>query len=127
MLRRWIRGVSLPLGLALGVLLVSQALAAEVKPTALPQEKAGQSPEARTLLVGTVIAVVPDSRTIVVDVPLAQDVRRLGATMSDTVRITVGGAPAGLDALTPGTRVRIEYRRIPTGNKATAVEILRGT
>ena len=126
-LTRWIRSVSVPLGLALGLFLISQALAAEVKPAGLPQGGPREAPGDPMLLVGTVIALVPDSRTIMVDVPLAQDALRLGGTMPETARITLDGAPAELDALTPGTRVRIEFRRTLTGNEATAVELLRGT
>jgi hypothetical protein len=74
--------------------------------------------------VGTVIAVVPTSRTLVVDVPLAKDVLRVGAEVTDTTRITAAGQTVSLDRLQAGDRVRIRVRRIATGNEAIAVEVL---
>ena len=78
-----------------------------------------------TGLVGTVVAVVPESQTLVVDVPLERDVLRVGAWVTDETRIEARGVPVSLDSLEPGARVRIDVRRIPTGNEAISVVVLR--
>jgi hypothetical protein len=78
-------------------------------------------------LVGTVVAVTPDSRTVVVDVPLERKVLRVGATVPEGVAITKGGRSATLGDLGPGLRVRIDVRRVPTGNEALSVTVLSGT
>jgi hypothetical protein len=117
--------LGVPFVLALADLPWTQALAAGAQPASLPQEQPGQLAAAPTVLVGTLIAVVPDSRTIVVDVPLEKGVLRLGAIATDTARIAAEGKPVALDALAPGARVRIEFRRTPTGDEATAIEVLQ--
>lgn len=45
------------------------------------------------------IAVVPSSRTLVVDVPLGKDVFRVGAEVTDETKITVNGRAVPLDHL----------------------------
>ncbi|MEK6716754.1 MAG: hypothetical protein AABZ16_04610 [candidate division NC10 bacterium] len=76
-------------------------------------------------LVGTVIAVVPASRTLVVDVPLGKEVLRVGAEVTDKTKLTAAGKAVSLDRLKPGDRVRIEFRRVATGDEAISVEALR--
>lgn len=92
--------------------------------TAPPPEKAAAEKPAG--LVGTIVAVVPESRTLVVDVPLGKDVLRIGAEVTKKTRIEAGGAAASFDSLKPGARVRIHFRRIKTGDEAISVEILGG-
>lgn len=75
---------------------------------------------------GTIIAVVPESRTVVVDVPLEEGILRVGAELTDRTRILAGGDPASFDRLEPGARVRLDVRRVPTGTEATRVEVLWG-
>lgn len=77
-------------------------------------------------LVGTVVTVVPESRTLVVDVRLGADILRVGAAVTPKTSIQARGGPAGFDALEPGCRVRLTFRRVETGNEAIAVEIVRG-
>ncbi len=77
-------------------------------------------------LVGTVVAVVPASRTLVVDVPLGTDVLRVGAAVTETTTIVADGAAASFDSLKEGARVRLQFRRVATGDEATMVEVLRG-
>ncbi len=77
-------------------------------------------------LVGAVVAAVPDSRTLVVDVPLGKDVLRVGAAVTGKTKITMNGAPASFDSLKEGGRVRIQFRRVAEGDEATRIEILRG-
>jgi hypothetical protein len=74
--------------------------------------------------VGTVIAVVPTSRTLVVDVPLDTDALRIGAEVTSATTITADGQAVSLDRLQAGDRVRISIRRVTTGNEAISVEIL---
>lgn len=77
-------------------------------------------------LVGTVIAAVPASRTLVVDVPLGKEVLRVAAEVTDKTKLTAAGKAVSLDRLKAGDRVRIEFRRVATGDEAIAVEVLRG-
>jgi hypothetical protein len=78
-------------------------------------------------LVGTIVAVVLERRTLVVDVPLGQDTLRVAAWVTDRTTVTQAGTPTTLDKLAPGARVRIAVRRLPGGNEAVAVEVLSGT
>ncbi|MBI2114658.1 MAG: hypothetical protein HYT85_06205 [candidate division NC10 bacterium] len=75
--------------------------------------------------VGTVIAVVPASRTLVVDVLLDRDVLRIGTEVTSTTTITADGQAVSLDRLQAGDRVRISVRRVGTGNEAIVVEVLQ--
>jgi RNA polymerase-binding transcription factor DksA len=115
----------IPLGLAFVAVPLSQALAAAAQPVSLSQEKPGQSAAGLTAMVGTVMAVVPNSRTIVVDVPLEKGMLRLGAIVPETARITADGKPVTLNSLAKGSQVRIEFRETPTGDEATAIEVLQ--
>lgn len=96
--------------------LVSSALAGEAEKRA--QATAG--------FVGTIVAVIPESRTLVVDVPLSADVLRIGAQITKRTKIEAAGAAASFESLTPGARVRLTFRRVATGNEAISVEILGG-
>jgi len=125
MTRRWLWRLSVPIGLAISVLPLPQGLAAQAQPVALSPETTGQPAMMLGTLVGTVMAVVPESRTVVAAVPLEQGLLRLGAVVTDTATITTGGKPTGFDTLTPGAMVRIEFRRVPDGDEATAIEVLR--
>ena len=71
-----------------------------------------------------VAAFHPD-RTVVAAVPLERGLLRLGAVVTDMATITTGRKPTGFDTLTPGARVRIAFRRVPDGDEATAIEVLR--
>jgi hypothetical protein len=112
-MRRWACRLE---GTALAVLLAMAPLASVL---------AVEAPAEQTGLVGTIIAVVPESRTVVVDVPLDRGVLRVGAELTGKTRIVAGGAPASFEALKAGARVRLAIRRIPTGTEATLVEVLR--
>jgi hypothetical protein len=78
-------------------------------------------------LVGTIVAVVPASRTLVVDVPLGKEVLRIGAEVTDKTKITAAGKAVSLDRVNVGDRVRISFRRIEAGDEAISIEVLRGT
>jgi hypothetical protein len=113
---RW--STVLALGFVLLAMPVSRAAAAEA-------EK-GESAAKAAGYVGTVVAVTPESRTLVVDVPLRETVLRVGAEVTDTTRITANGQAVSLDRVQTGDRVRITVRRIETGNEAVSVEVLPG-
>lgn len=70
--------------------------------------------------------IQPESRTLVVDVPLSADVLRIGAEITKRTKIEAAGAAASFESLKPGARVRLNFRRVATGNEAISVEILRG-
>lgn len=76
-------------------------------------------------LVGSIVAVVLATRTLVVDVPLGKEVLRVGAEVTPKTKITAAGAPVSLDSLEPGARVRINFRRVADGDEAISVEVLR--
>jgi hypothetical protein len=83
-------------------------------------------PAPTATLVGTIVAFVPESRILVVDVRLSADVLRVGAAVTPATRIEAGGNPASFEDLEPGSRVRVTFRRIAMGNEAIAVEIVAG-
>ena len=76
-------------------------------------------------LVGTIIAFTPDSRTLVVDAPLGNQVLRIGAVVTDRTTIRQGSKKASLANLKEGERVRLNFQRIASGDEATSVDILR--
>jgi hypothetical protein len=76
---------------------------------------------------GTIVAVVPESRTLVVDVPLGTEVLRIGTEVTERTKITAGGAPTSLESLTQGAEVRLQYYRVESGDEATSVEVLHGS
>lgn len=136
--------VAAALGLLLVALPLSQGFAGEAEkkePAAAKEKKAATPKETKEVpaapekpveaekpagLVGTIVAVVAESRTLVVDVPLGKDVLRIGAEVTKTTRVEAAGAAASFESLKPGARVRIQFRRVATGDEATLVEILRG-
>lgn len=116
-----------PLALLLAVVTVSvpglwagQAVIRDTSATA-PERQAVPT----VSLVGT-IAIVPESRTILVDVAVGADFLRVAAVVTPRTRIEATGAPASFEDLQPGNRVRLNFRRITTGNEALSVEVLRG-
>lgn len=108
--------------LALGVVLLAMPAARAAGEEAEKQASAARA----AAYVGVVVAVTPESRTLVVDVPLARDVLRIGAEVTETTRITADGQAVSLDRLQTGDRIRISVRRVATGNEALAVEVLSG-
>jgi len=108
----------------------AEAKKAEEAPPAAPEkaEPAAAKPAAAEKpagLVGKVVAAVPQSRTLVVDVNLGKKgILRVGAIVTERTKITVGGSAASFDALKEGARVRINIKRVENGSEATSVEIL---
>jgi hypothetical protein len=106
----------------------------EQKPQAPTESKAPPAPPQTPVaaenpagLVGAVIAFVPASRTLVVDVFLGPQVLRVGAVLTNKTRLHAAGVPAPFDLLKPGARVRIQFRRVEDGDEATSVDILPAT
>jgi len=77
-------------------------------------------------LVGKIVAVVPATRTLVVDVPLGKETLRIGAEVTQKTKLEAAGKAVSLESLKPGDRVRIQFRRVATGDEAISVEILPG-
>lgn len=74
--------------------------------------------------IGTVVAVSLGMRTVVVDIPLEKGVLRVGADVTEETALAEGGKRIDLDMFNPGDRVRLEFRRVPHGDVATALERL---
>jgi hypothetical protein len=89
--------------------------AAPAKP-AMAEQSAGH--------MGTIVAVVPASRTLVVDILLGKQVLRVGAEVTAKTKIEAAGTPRSLESLKSGARVRINFRRVATGDEAISVELL---
>ena len=110
--------------------LAAEAEKKEPAPTT-PEKKEATAPEKPAAaekppgLVGRVVAVVPESRTLVVDVPLGKEVLRIGAEVTNRTRIRQGSKKSSLAELKEGERVRINFRRAATGDEALSVDVLR--
>lgn len=116
------------LGLILAVLPCAHGLAGEAEKAEAPSaaKEAPAAAEKPAGLVGTVVAAVSASRTLVVDVPLGKEVLRVGAEITEKTKITAAGKSASFESLKPGARVRINFRRVETGDEALSVEVLQG-
>jgi len=131
----WFVAAGLPLVLIGGAPAVGLAAAAEqkVQPSAQAEKAVQEVPAASEKpaataqpagLIGKIIAVTPQSQTIVVDVRLGKETLRVGAETTNETKIMVGGKKASLDALKAGERVRIAYHRTTTGDVAESVVAL---
>jgi hypothetical protein len=89
------------------------------------EKKGPAAGEISTGLVGNIVHITPESRTLVVDVPLGTEVLRIGAVVTDKTKIEAAGKAAAFESLKPGARVRITFRRVPSGDEAISVEVLR--
>jgi len=99
--------------------------AKEEKKTEAPAEKKeAAKAEKPAGLVGTIVAVLPENNTLVVDVPLGKEYLRVGGMVTGKTRITIGGKKAALENLTWGQKVRINFRRVETGTELLSVEAL---
>ncbi len=114
----WLMILGLALLLLAAPLSLGQAGEAEKKEPVPGEKSAG--------LVGSIVHITPESRTLVVDVSLGKDVLRIGVTVTDQTKIEAAGKAATFETLKPGTRVRINLRRVATGDEAISVEVLRG-
>ena len=120
----WLIGLRLALSVAALLVCLERASAADTRgtPAAIQERKVAPT----VSLVGTIVAIVPESRTILVDVRVSADLLWVAAVVTPRTRIEATGAPASFEDLQPGNRVRLNFRRITTGNEALSVEVLRG-
>jgi hypothetical protein len=111
----------------------AEAPAAEKKAEPAKEQKKAEAPagkkeaakaEKPAGLVGTIVAVLPENNTLVVDVPHGKDYLRVGGMVTGKTRITIGGKKAALENLTWGQKVRINFRRVETGTELLSVEAL---
>ena len=96
----------------------------EKKAEAPAEKKEPAKAEKPAGLVGTIVAVLPESNTLVVDVPHGKDYLRVGAVVTGQTRVMIRGKRAALENLTWGQKVRINIRRAPTGTELLSVEAL---
>jgi len=122
--RAWLLGLGLVLSVAALLPCPERARAADTRgtPAAIQERKAVPT----VSLVGTIVAIVPESQTILVDVRVGADILRVGATVTPQTKIEANGNPAAFEDLEAGRRVRLSFRRIATGDEAISVQILPG-
>ena len=117
--RRWWWGLVVAVGLMVVLAPMSAVQAGEEK-KAVELAKA----EKPAGLVGTIVSVLPESNTLVVDVPHGKDYLRVGAVVTGRTKVMIRGKKAALENLTWGQKVRINIRRVPTGTELLSVEAL---
>jgi hypothetical protein len=141
--RRWWWGLVVAGGLMVVLAPTSAVQAGEEKKAVEPakEEKKAEAPPAKNAeapaekkelakaekpagLVGTIVAVLPESNTLVVDVPQGKDYLRVGAVVTGQTKVMIGGKKAALENLTWGQKVRINIRRVPAGTELLSVEAL---
>lgn len=120
----WLTALGLALSVAVLLLVLERSRAAEIRRTSAAAQERHAVPTVS--FVGTIVAVVPESQTILVDVPVGADLLRVGAAVTPQTKIESNGSPAIFEDLKAGSRVRLTFRRIPTGNEAVSVQIQRG-
>ncbi len=91
---------------------------------------AGQAQEAPSrernvvTLVGTLTAVTPATRTVVVEVPLESHPITVGAAATPQTTFTAGGRPVAIEDLRLGSRVRITFRGVADGDELLSLAVL---
>jgi hypothetical protein len=86
---------------------------------------AREQPPAVTSLVGTLTHMTPASRTVVVEVPLEEQVITVGAWAVPETTLTAQGRPVNFTGLEEGSKVRSKIRRVPEGDDLLSLEVLR--
>lgn|SRR5574341_2074001 len=120
----WLTVPGLVLSVTVLPLCLEHAGASDTRGTPAPIQERKATPTVS--LVGTIVAIVPESQTILVDVRMSADVLRVGAAVTLQTKIEANGSPAAFEDLEAGSRVRLTLRRIATGNEAVSVHILGG-
>jgi hypothetical protein len=86
----------------------------------------GERPLIR-IISGTVTAVVPDAKTLVVAVPRGEtDALVVGAWVTDQTVIMEGKAKKGLEDLKVGDRVWMKFERVSDGDIAHVIVVKQG-
>ncbi|MFB3817516.1 MAG: hypothetical protein ACE147_07625 [Candidatus Methylomirabilales bacterium] len=78
-----------------------------------------------TTLVGDLAHVDPQSQTVVVEVPVADQLLTVGAWSVAGTTLTSGGQAIDFGDLEPGLKVRITFRRVTHGDELVSLEVLR--
>jgi hypothetical protein len=83
------------------------------------------APEGKvTTLVGDLAHVTPQSETVVVEVPIDDQLVTVGAWGIAETTPTSGGQAIEFEDLQPGSKVRITFRRVTHGDELLALEVL---
>jgi hypothetical protein len=83
-------------------------------------------PEGKVMtLVGDLAHVEPQSQTVVVEVPIEEQVVTVGAWGVADTTLTSRGQSIGFADLQPGSRVRITVRRVTHGDELLSLEVLQ--
>lgn len=75
-------------------------------------------------VIGTLISVDAESRTLVLDVPLAKGALRVGAIVPAKTEFLVGTRRLTLSHLRSGERMRLVLRRVPGGDEVVSGKAL---
>lgn len=111
---------------ALGDVKPSLATEEQVATPEAAENAQGAKPLIRTIS-GTVTAVVPDAKTLVVTVPRGQaDALVVGAWVTDQTVIKEGKAKKGLEELKVGDRVWMKFERVSDGDVAHVIVVKQG-
>ena len=105
------------LAAAIVILIVSPAMAAQ-------EEGKGEPKDGGRVTTGSVIAVTPATRTLVVESQLADHPRILGLEVPESLAITVGGKTKKLEDLRTGERVRLRWIREKHRLVAESIEVV---
>ena len=77
-----------------------------------------------TSLVGILLTGPQEAGLVVVDVPLRVHALTVGAVAVPETTITANGKAAQLEDLVEGSKVRVEFRRVPEGDELISLEVL---
>lgn len=99
------------------LLVVSPGMAAQ-------QEGKGEAKEGGRVATGTVTAVTPATRTLVVESRLRGEPWILGVEVPERLAVTVGGKTKKLEDLKAGERVRLRWNREKDRLVAESIDLL---
>ncbi len=99
------------------LLVVSPGVAAQ-------PEGGGEAKEGGRVATGTVMAVTPATRTLVVESRLRGEPWILGVEVPEGLAVTVGGKTKRLEDLKPGERVRLRWNRERDRLVAESIEVM---
>ena len=105
---------------AIVILVVSPAIAAQ-------EEGKGEVKEGGWVATGSVIAVTPATRTLVVESQLDDHPWILGLEVPESLAITVGGKTKKLEDLRTGERVRLRWIREQDRLVAESIDLVGAT
>jgi hypothetical protein len=74
-------------------------------------------------MTGTIAAIDPDAKTVVVEVPFGKDKFTVGGPLSSTAIVTNGKRPSQLQALQVGAHATVSWRPTATGQEITRLDV----